>query len=630
MCNCESREPVTCYTSNDSITYRKSDSYYVLFGDVCGLSNQSCESNETIMNQASNNCEAEQCYRITLDGGTQYTVSNYGNKHTWSDGSNMNGTYGQCTESLSNCLSSIEASNLASLCNCESREPVTCYTSNDSITYRKSDSYYVLSGDVCGLSNQSCESNAQEFIDEARSNCENQICRSGQSNEDGSIISLSNVGYTWSNTSNDDGSFGICTPNADPCLSEIEFSPISYEFNETSFNIRYGSDDSYGRMIPDNKLSNHVTFGRPLQLKRGALTFTFLQQPIDMTNSFTVVYWTKMYDTTSAKVLITEHVDAILYYSGPDSSCLIQGQTYNDDIWIPRKRNTIEIAKYDSKHGNNQVHHRICTWAKTSTSTKQEWKWKEFPPGNHHGDHNHEFKYNFVSWKKVIISYDKPNKKLTLYHCLDNGTEINKRTIDDVEYTTTAGYLRFHYYNAGYNGGPPPRGGYWRPMFIDGLQIIRVEALTASQTNEYTRDYVYPEASTITGSTTNTFDIYCNNNVNVNCYVPVGNTSSYLKKQAYHLLDGTNTCILSQPECNRDVLPIENNLRNACENPNENTCTVNGSNVGYKWISNKLETLGTDLRDNVIEIYGQCVTNTTGNNVCDELQEYHLNSTDTN
>jgi hypothetical protein len=632
LCNCESREPVTCYTSsNDSITYRKNDSYYVLSDEVCQLSNQSCESNgQTIMDQASNNCELEQCYHV-IDDGTQYTVSNYGNKHTWSNSSNMDGIYGQCTESLSNCLSSIEASNLASLCNCESREPVTCYTSsNDSITYRKNDSYYVLSGDECGLSNKSCESNAQEFIDEARSNCENQICRSGQSNEDGSIISLLNVGYTWSNTSNDDGSFGICTPNADPCLDEIEFSPISYEFNDTSFNIRYGSDQSYGRIIPNDKLSNHVTFGRPLQLKRGALTFTFLQQPIDMTNSFTVVYWAKMYDSTSAKVLITEHVDAILYYSGPFSSCLIEGQTYNDDIWIPRKRNTIEIVKYDSKHGNNQVHHRICTWAKTSASTEQqEWKWEEFPPGNHHGDHNHEFKYNFVSWKKIVISYDKPKKQLTLYHCLDNGTEINKRTIDDVEYTTTAGYLRFHYYNSTYNGGPGSDQGYSRPMFIDGLQIIRGEALTASQTNTYTRDYVYPEASTISGSgsTTNTFDIYCNNNVDVDCYVPVGTTSSYLKKQAYHLLDGRNRCILSQPECIRDVSSIETNLRNACESK---SCTVSGTNVGYTWIPDEIETLGKDLRDNNIEIYGKCVANTTGSQVCDELQDYHLNSSDTN
>ena len=401
-------------------------------------------------------------------------------------------------------------------------------------------------------------------------------------------------------------------------------------FDSTNFLVRYLDDpgiSNQGRILTDTELNSHVTFSRPLEI-RGPISITFLNQPIDMTKSFTVVYWAKMtvlqYNLSFAqtRTLITEHFDTILY-TGTGPTSVIEGNTQQDPIWNSRKRNVIELHSDDNSCDCSQVNQRITTWAKdsTSSSTIQEYKSEQWST-NTHGDHSHEYRYNFVSWKKIIISYNHVAKRLTSYHCDDNGTQRGVKVINNVEYTTTAGYLRFYLQKP--HGGKYDSDRTSPKMEIDGLRIIRGQALTPSDTLSYSKTDASPTVDS-SGEVTNTLDYYCKSQPSVDCYVPVGSTSTYLKKQGYNFLDGDQKCILSQTDC-EPLTDIEASLSNACE---RKECKIGGTNVGYSWSNAKFESLGTDSQGNPIEIYGRCVPNTTGNQVCDEIgATYILSNTE--
>jgi hypothetical protein len=394
-------------------------------------------------------------------------------------------------------------------------------------------------------------------------------------------------------------------------------------FDSTNFLVRFPDSHNQGKILTDAELSSYVTFGRPLQLHGPGISITFLNQPIDMTKSFTVVYWQKMTTrhvgrlaTTTTRTLITEHFDTVLYDTYNRIS-VIEGSTKQDPIWNSRKRNTVEVITSD----NGDVNHSIRTWAKTNDQEPQQYQRNGFDGDQVNTDaRNSGYLYNLVDWKKTIISYNHVAKTLTLHHCLENGTLKGSRTITNVEYTTTAGYLRFYY-----EGPHPHSTGFSgkEPTYIDGLRIIRGQALTPSETSSYSKTDTSPTVDS-SGEVTNTLDYHCTNQPSVDCYVPVGSTSTYLKKQGYNFLDGNQQCILSQTDC-EPLSEIEESLSNACESK---SCTVSGTNVGYTWSNAKFESLGTDSQGNNIEIYGRCVPNTTGNNVCDEIgANYILSNT---
>jgi hypothetical protein len=275
--------------------------------DCLTLSNASNVANDA------NACEEPQCWSLVSDAEGLFSVSNYGSINTWSnDICNLN-DYGVACYS-----NQAQVSNLASLCNCESREPVTCYTSNDSITYRKNDSYYVLSGEVCALSNQSCESN-ETIMNQASNNCVQKECMVAQS---GHIVGgASNVGYSWSNTSNDDGSFGSCSSNGE-CLTITNFDNYVLEsaddLNMDDFELRRLS----GELVEtDADKAHYLKLERPMKVYYGDIIVTLINQPIDMTKSFTVIYWHKRGETTSFRTMITEHVHASYFHHGRICIC---------------------------------------------------------------------------------------------------------------------------------------------------------------------------------------------------------------------------------------------------------------------------------------------------------------------
>jgi hypothetical protein len=191
----------------------------------------------------------------------------------------------------------------------------------------------------------------------------------------------------------------------------------------------------------DYNISTYIT------LKTQNKGVSIHNEPIDMTKSFSIIYWAYAPGTMrQVSAYITEHASFPVL-------------NYHAIRYLP---NSISLYYQEGSHGNNQNFESFQTTTSDGTYLQNPDTVSDGRLGS----------VNYKQRQKVGIVYDSSTQILTRYIFNSSNTLLHTHYYSNIVYTSKAGFIKFYII---YNGWTNTSAIYE----IDGLHIFRRDALTS-------------------------------------------------------------------------------------------------------------------------------------------------------